>query len=187
MPNINADEIITLKHKRNFIQFGGGRPSNIVHYAGQNAQYMTIDGLTIPEIGGVDPIWVPDPRRIGAYRLVGRSLSPADLPSATVVMREKHGSIPRQLTRIGCAFNLYEVTGVCKDLSDFVSGWSDYVLIYSGGIVTDKDGGTRSAWDADDPVEDSLSITLSFIYPVGPIGFGEGASTLVSLNVVDIA
>ena len=102
----------------------------------------------MPESGGVDPIWNPDPRRIGSYTLVGRQITPPDLASATLLMRERHGAIPRQLGKINCQFNLYEPTGKCKDLSDFLAGWSDYVLIYSGAIVTDKDLGDRSAWDS---------------------------------------
>jgi len=76
MPKPNSDEIITQKHKRNFIQFGGAGPENVVKYAGQDAQYIAIDGVSLPESGGIDPIFVPDPRRQGAYRLVGRSITP---------------------------------------------------------------------------------------------------------------
>lgn len=185
MPDITANEIITLRHKRNFIQFGGAGPTNLTRYAGQNAQYMAIDGVSIAETGGIDPVWVPDPRRIGAFRLVAKSLTAPDLPTATLLMKEKHGPIPRQLFKIGCAFNMYEATGTCGDLSDFLTGWSDYVLIYSGAQVTDKDLGTRSSWDADDPVEDSLSLILSQVYPVGSMAFGEGASTMVDKEIAD--
>jgi len=186
MPAPNADEIITYKHKRNFIQFGGPGPTHIAQYAGQDAQYMSVEGVSDPESGGVDPIWVPDPIRIGSYRLVGRSISPPDLASASLMLREKHGAIPRQLQRIGCAFNLYEPTGKCKDLSDFLRGWSDYVLVYSQALVTDKDYGTRTSFDSDDPIVDSLSLTLADVYPIGALGFGEEAATLVDREVVDI-
>lgn len=186
MPAPNADEIITYKHKRNFIQFGGPGPTHTTLYAGQDAQYMSIEGVSDPESGGIDPIWVPDPVRIGSYRLVGRSVSPPDLASASLMLREKHGAIPRQLQKIGCAFNLYEPTGKCKDLSDFLRGWSDYVLVYSQALVTDKDYGTRTSFDSDDPVVDSLSLTLADIYPIGALGFGEEAATLVDREVVDI-
>lgn len=186
MPNPTADEIITQKHKRNYIQFGGPKPGNTVRYAGQDGQYLSIDGVTVPEVGGVDPLWVPDPRQPGRYRLVGRAVTPADLPSASLMMLEKHGSIPRQLQKQKCVLNLYEVTGTCKDLSDLQHGWADYVLIYSYGIVGDKDLGTRTAWDSDDQIEDTLSLTLADIYPMGSLGFGEKAATQVTDIVVDI-
>ena len=186
MPSLTANEIITYKHKRNFIQFGGPRPGQVVQYAGQDAQYMSIEGVGVPESGGVDPIWVPDPTRIGQYRLVGRQVTPPELASATLMMLEKHGSIPRQLGRIGCQFNLYELTGDCKDLSDFLRGWTDYVLIYARALVTDKDLGTRTAWDSDEQVQDSLSLVLEDVYPVGALAFGEGASTQVDREVLDI-
>ena len=186
MPILTADQIVTQKHKRNFIQFGGARPGNPVAYAGQDAQYLAIQGVGLPESGGVDPIWVPDPRRIGSYTLVGRQITPPDLASATLLLRERHGAIPRQLGKINCQFNLYELTGKCKDLSDFQAGWSDYVLIYSGAIVTDKDLGDRSAWDSDDAVEDSLSLVLSDVYPVGALGFGEDGAAQIDREVVDV-
>lgn len=186
MPKLTADEIVTQKHKRAFIQWGGPKPGNPVAYAGQDAQYMAIDGVTVPESGGVDPIWVPDPNRQGRYRLVGRTISPPDLASATLMIRERHGLIPRQLLNQPCSFNFYEVTGPCRDLSDFIRGWSDYILIYSLAIVTEKDLGTRTAWDSDDAIEDSLSITLADVYPVGSITFSQEASTDVDLEVVDI-
>lgn len=185
MPDINANEVITQKHVRAFLQFGGARPSNPLRYGGQDAQYVIIDGVSIPEVGGIDPIYVPSPRRIGEYKLVGRSVTPADLPTATLTLREKHGPIPRQLFR-SCAFNVYEVHGNCRDLSDFAAGWTSYVLIYAGAIVTEKDGGTRTGWDSDDGLEDGLSITLSSIYPVGALSFGEGAATQIDKEVTDV-
>lgn len=186
MPNITADQIITQKHKRNFLQLGGARPNNPLTYAGQDAQYMAIQGVGLPESGGIDPIWVPNPYRIGQYTLVARSITPPDLASATLVLKEQHGAIPKQLGVIGCQFNAYEVTGRCKDLSDFLNGWTDYVLIYAGALVTDKDLGDRTAWDSDDAVEDSLSLVLNNIYPIGALGFGEDAAAQVDREVVDI-
>jgi hypothetical protein len=187
MPAISADEIVTSKHKRHFIQFGSARPNNVLAYGGQNAQYLVVEGVGVSETGGVNPIWVHDPRRQGQYRLVGRSITAPDLASATLIMREKHGVIPRQLTKIGCLFNLYEVTGACNDLSDFLSGWSDYVLIYSGCLVTKKDLGKRTSWDADDPMEDAMDLTISDVYPIGSLSFGENAATLVDREVTGIS
>lgn len=183
---ITSDEIVTQKFKRNFAQWGGPYPGNKLGYAGQDAQYMSIDGVTVPEAGGIDPIWVPDPFVNGRYRLVARSITPPDLAQATLVLREKHKFIPRQLLPLKCPFNIYEVTGNCKNPSDFLRGWTDYVLIYSLGLVTEKDLGTRSAFDADDAIEDSLSIALANVYPVGSLAFCQEASSEVDREVVDI-
>jgi photosystem II stability/assembly factor-like uncharacterized protein len=65
-------------------------------------------------------------------------------------------------------------------------GWADYVLIYSYGIVGDKDLGSRSSWDSDETIEDSLSLTLADIYPMGSLGFGEKAATQVTDKIADI-
>lgn len=186
MTNLNADEVITSKHKRAFIQYGGPRPNLPVKYAGQDAQYIFIDGVSDPESGGVDPIYVPDHRIPGAYRLVGRQFSPPDLANATLNMLEKHGGIPRQLLKENCRLNVYELTGDCRDLSDFLGGWSDYVLIYSNAVITDKDLGTRTQMDADEAIQDGISVVLGDIYPIGSLSFGQQAATLVDREVIDI-
>lgn len=186
MPDITTDEVISNKHKRNFIQFGGARPSNKVQFAGQDTQYLTIEGVGVPETGGINPVWVHDPSMSGKFKLIGRTVNPPDLAKASVKLREKHGAIPRQLLKQGCKFNLYELTGTCGDLSDFTGGWNDYVLIYSSAIVSEKDLGTRTGWDKDDVIEDSLSITLADVYPVGSLSFGEGATSEADREIVDV-
>lgn len=187
MPDLTADEVILTRHKRLFLQFGGAKLGNPVQFAGLNTQYAALEGVSAPEVGNIDPQWVHDPRRVGFYRLVARTIAPADLPKATLRLREKHGVIPIQLFRVGCALNVYEVTGTCEDLSDFVSGWSDYVMVYSNGLITDKDLGNRSSFDADEIVEDGLSLTFGDIYPVGRLGFSEKAATAIDREVIDVA
>jgi len=184
--NINADEIGMTQHRRNFLQYNGAGPHNEIKYAGQDAGYFVIDSVTVPELGGVEPQWVPDPIRPRQYKLAGRALTPADLASASFMFLEKHGGIPRQLQKFGCKFNAYENVGVCADLTDFVGGWSDYVLVYSGAIVTDKDFGTRSEFDADTKIQDTISVTLAEVYPIGALGFGEFAGSGIDRQVVDV-
>lgn len=185
MPKPLADEVITrVKHIRHFIQLGGAYPVNALAYQGQNAQHMIVTGVTVPELGTIDPIYVPDPADNDAYRLVGRKINTPELPAATITMLEKHGNLPRQLQKYPC-FNLYQYTGACKNLSDWVSGWDDYVLIYSGGILEDKNLGDRSSWDADDQVEDELPAKFASIYPVGKISFTDQAQPIITLEVID--
>lgn len=183
---INADELVKVQQKRNYIQFGGAFPGNALLYAGQGAQYLFVDSADLSETGNIDPIWVPDPNVPGKYRLAGRKYAPSALPKATITMLEKHGAIPRQLQRIGCQFNLYEATGACNDLSDILAGWTDYVLIYSGAITTDKGLGARTVRDADNQMEDKISVILSAIYPVGGLGFGAQASAQIDREVADV-
>lgn len=187
MPKLTADEIITQRHKRNFIQFGGPLPNAAVKYAGQDTQYMSIQGVTINDLGDVSPILVPDPRVQGGYRTVNRSRTAPDLSQATLVLYEKHASIPWQLFAQNCPFNMYELTGVCKDLSDFNNGWNDYVLIYPSALVTSRDLGDRSAWDSDDAQEDSLSLTFGGKpYPVGALTFANKAATPITTEAKDV-
>lgn len=186
MPNLNADEIILHRHKRNWLQKGGALPVNPVQFAGKQGQYMKIEGVSIPR-SSVDPIYMHDPDLPGRFRLVNRSITAPDLPEASLVFTERHGAIPAAIAGYSCPFNAYEVSGVCRRLDDFLRGWSDYVLVYSGAIVTDADLGDRSAWgDSDDQIEDSLSVTLADVYPVGKLGFGEVAGPEISREVIDV-
>lgn len=186
MPNINADEIITQKHVRNHIQWGGSRPSKRTYFAGQNAQYLKIEGVSKPESGGVDPIWVHDPRRPGQFKLVGRTRTAPDLYQSNLVFLEKHGVLPRHLANVGC-LTVYELAGKCKDLSDLVHGWSDFVIVYADGEVTDKDLGDRSAWgDSDTQHEDTLTVRWADILIAAGLGFGTKASAEVEREVIDI-
>lgn len=189
MPNISASEINTQKHVREYVQFGGPGPTHETQYYGKSWQYAKVEGVSIPDgQGSIEPVWVHDPRYAGKFRLVARKVSAPDLAEASLVLLERQGIIPKALTKIGCAFNLYEPIGECQDLSDFLRGWSSYVLVYSGAIVDgNKDAGNRSSWgDSDDQLETTLPLKLSDIYPVGKINFGEGAANVVTLEVIDI-
>lgn len=187
MPGIKltADEVVTQQHKRAFLQWGGPRPNNPVTFAGQDGQYATITGVSDPVSGGIDPAWAPDPANAKRYRLIGRMVSPPDLAEATLTLYEKHGLLPRQLYD-QCPFSFYEVTGTCQDLSDLYNGVTDYMQVYSLGLVTDRDEGDRVTMDSDELIADALTVSLSDIYPVGALGFGDNALTLIDREVLDV-
>lgn len=185
MPKLTADEVITQQHKRAYLQWGGPRPNNPVTFAGQDGQYVMFTGVSLPESGGINPVWAPDPANAKRYKLIARSISAPDLPSVTMTFYEKHGILPRQLFK-QCPFSAYEVTGNCQDLSDLYNGVTDYLLVYSLGEVSGKNLGDRVTMDSDDAVGDELDVTLSDIYPVGPLGFGDNALTLIDREVLDV-
>lgn len=185
MPKVGADLVITkVKHVRSFIQYGAPLANAPLNYAGQNANYLIVNGVSLPEFGKIDPIYVPNPIDNDDYQLVGRKLNVPELAAASVKMLEKHGGIPRQLQRMGC-FNLYMYYGACKDLSDPVSGWDDYILVFSTALIETKNLGDRSTWDADDMIEDELPVKLADIYPIGKISFGDQAQAVITLEVID--
>lgn len=186
MADLNLDTIIYHRHVRTFIQFGGPSLGNVVKYAGKDAQLLAIEGVKVPEIGAVEPMFVHSPDQRGQYSLVGRKISPPNLSDATLKVLEKHGPIPFQLAKKGCAFNLYQPVGKCKDPSDFLYGWDDYVLVYSGALITDKDLGTRSAFSDDANLEDSLTLRLGSVYPVGALAFGQVAAPQIDREVIDV-
>lgn len=187
MPNINADEIITMKHTRHFLQVGGPSPSRAITYAGQDSQYMKIEGVGVPENGDVSRINVHDPYRVGGFKQVGVSKTAPGFVEATLIFLEKHGAVPRQLGRLGC-LNAYELVGACGDLSDFDRGWTDHLNIYELGQVNgNKNLGNRSAWgDSDDQKEDSAPFVFSDFYSVGGLSFGEKGSDQISREVIDV-
>lgn len=185
MAKLTSDEVGTQQHRRAYIQWGGPRPGNPVAFAGQDGQYMTITGVSNPESGGFDPIWAPDPPNAKRYKLIGRMASAPDIASATMTFYEKHGVLPRQLFK-NCPFSAYEVVGSCQDLSDLYNGVTDYLLIYSMGMIADKSLGDRVTMDSDELIGDELTVSLSDIYPVGPLGFGDNALTLVDREVLDV-
>lgn len=181
-----ANEILKTIQIRDFIQFGGPRPTNAPAYYGANAQYMIMDNISIPESGAVAPVWVPDPRSTaGRYKLVARTIAaPSTLPKSTLTLLEKHGFVPRQLGRVGI-ISVYENVGQCKDPSNFLTGWSDGVLIYELGIVETKTPGKRGDWKVDSELMDKLALTLQAIYPIGALGMGEkdtGAAEYVDIT-----
>jgi photosystem II stability/assembly factor-like uncharacterized protein len=184
--DIRADEVIQqAKHKRTFIQFGGSRPDAKIAYAGQDSQYVSVKAVKNPELGGVDPVWVPDPRFTGKYRLVGRLIVPPKLPTVDLLFREKHGAIPRALLRNG-PISIYEQTGTAPDLSDFASGWNDYVMIYENGLVVDKNLGDRSDFDKSAAIENTESLTMNYIYPIGSMSFGDVAVSQINREIIDV-
>lgn len=182
-----GNELVTQKHVRAFFQPGGPGGNNRALYSGQDMSYIRVEGASQPQLGGVDPMFVHDPNRIGAYKNVATMISTPDLPSATVVLTEKRGGIPRQFTKLGCTFNLYEMVGQCKDLSDFNAGWSDYVLIYPGAVVTGKDFGDRTTFEDDGVLEASLDVTFAReIYAAGPLNMGISGPSLTGKVARDV-
>lgn len=187
MTSLDRNEIFTQGMTRGFIQKAG--PGTVTQLFGVgDAQYATIDGVSIPQaVGSIDPIFQPDPRRAKAYRLVGTQASAPELPTVSLTFHEKMTGIPRQLIAARCPFNLYEMHGLCNDLADFNRGWQGYVLVYSNLRPTGTaDGGTRMSADGDEPLTDSVEATGEAIYPVGEMSFGEEASTEIVADVLDV-
>jgi hypothetical protein len=186
MPKITADEVLTQKHVRFFLQPGGPSPANSLLYAGLDGSYMNIENVENPRSGGISPINVHDPRVPGRYRRVGRQVDAPDFPTFSTSFMQKKNALPRHLTTLGdCVTNFYQVVGDCKDLSDFVRGWTSYVKIMSWAENTNvtEAGG---AFDSDEGLLDELEWTAANVYNVGALSFGERASVAVYSNAVDV-
>lgn len=186
MPRVTSDEIITQKHMRFFLQPGGSGPSNGLLYSGQDGQYLNIESFSNPVSGGINPINVHDPNQIGRYRAVGRSIDAPDFPTFTAQFLQKKDHLPRHLTTMrDCLTTFYAVVGDCKDLSDFLAGWTAYVKIASQAEVTSPEE-AGAAFDSDEQLMDELEFTAGHIYNVGALGIGEKGATEVYSEIVDI-
>lgn len=180
---LTADEIIKNQSARTWYQLG---PGGQRYFYGQPG-YHFISGATKVVAGTIDPIFVPDPRRPGRYRLISRTRSAPDLNEFSVDFHESWGGIPRHLINNQCAWTFFEVHSRCGDPSDFYRGWEGYVMIYSNALFEGGiDLGARTARDADDPLTDAATFKAAAIYPAGTVGFGEEAAADVVVEVIDV-
>lgn len=186
MPKPGVDTIVTEQMRRIFFQSGGPQPGNSVQFAGLDAQYMILEGVKRP-LRKIDPIKVYDPRFAKRFRTVGRKIGAPAFPTASLHILESRGSLPFQLGDLSCAFNLYLPVGFCEDLSDFLSGWQDFVEIVSFAEATEVDEGARTAWETDNQSEDTLAITLESKYAIGALSFSGSAAALINREVIDVA
>lgn len=185
MGSIDANVIVMQRHKRYFLQPGGAGPSNPLYYSGVDGAYMTIESTTVPRLGGVSPVIVHDPGSVGRWQTINTQREAPDLPSATVNFLQRRGVLPRHLTTLGdCPATFYEVSGDCKDLSDFNYGWSDKVKVLSAGVATSVDEG-GSAFDSDEKVQDDVEFTFETVYHIGRLNVSDRASVTVYSELVD--
>ena len=181
---LDANELLKQGNTRTFYQPGG--PGTQAYFFGLDTEYHFLDSATIPTNGAIDPIFIPDPRQPGRYKLVGRKVSAPALPQIKIQFMEQWGGIPRILMAPKCEFNLYEVHGRCSDISDFNRGWEGYMMIYSGFKFNDTvDMGSRSNPTSDEMLTDAATAVGIAAYPAGSLGFGEEAAADVVVEVID--
>lgn len=180
---LTADEIIKTLSTRTWYQLGTGGTR---YFYGQPG-YHFISGATKVIRGTIDPIYAPDPRRPGRYRLISRTIGTPDLDEFSVEFHEAWGGVPRHLLKNQCDWTFYELHSRCGDPSDFNRGWEGYVMIYSKGLYEGGiDLGARTVRDADDPLTDSATFKAAAIYPAGTLSFGEEAAADVVVEVIDV-
>lgn len=185
MPRPTDAEVTKTQNRRLFLQLGGPFPGNPVAFAGLEAQYMILQGVTRP-LRAIEPIRVYDPRRAERFKVVGRKVSAPDFATATLRILENKGTLPFQLGNLDCPFNLYMPVGKCEDLSDFHGGPESIVEIVSWAEATSVDEGDRMAWEEDNQVEDAVAVTLEAKYAIGALSFGAEASVDIAREVVDV-
>lgn len=187
MAKPGADKIITQKHRRAFSQRGGPGPQYPMRYAGAGETYMSFeDDTNPPGRGSIDPIFTPGVNKRGKYDRIGSSVSAPDIPSATISFLEKHGGIPWVDFDLSCYNNFYESVGKCKDPTDFVNGWSDFVKVYSYGEAPGRsESNQTTSEDSDDASMIEIEWVFAAIYKIGALLFGEEAAPEVEREVVD--
>lgn len=175
------------KNARPYFQFGGARPNIKPLYYGGETNYAMIGGASFPQRGGVEPQWTRSQFSVDGFDLTGTTITPPDLPEATITFREKMGIIPRHLLNLGCELNAYVLRGQCTSLDVFNTGWSSYVQIFARGLVTDRSRNDENSFEDDDAIETELtSVFRGGIYPAGQIGFTDRNTTGITLQVQDV-
>lgn len=190
MALLTADQNNTQTYLRAYYQPGAGGPENPVLYGGADMAYIQIEGVSNPVLGDYKAQFVHDPRSISRYIPVAVMTSAPDLPKAKITFTEKLGGIPRYLAQVGCQANFYEVVGQCDDPGQFLVGWSQYVLIYPQGQVTNVDLGDRTSFEGSAMLKGALDVTFSRpLYAVGRLGFSPAstATDLTALIPTDVA
>jgi hypothetical protein len=183
---LTANEVITQLNVRGFVQWGRPGPGVPAEYYGIRSQYFFVTGVENPVSGGISPINFPDPMRQKRWKQVGRSIDPPDIGTYTMSFAHRHGTVPRALGDVGCPVTTILEAGKCKNPSDVNRGYESYAYILSEGEVTDRSPGDMMSQDSDDPLMTELGISTSDQYPVGPLFFGEAATTEVNASVIDI-
>lgn len=181
---MDYNEFVTQQRVRSWYQPGG--VGTKPYFFGVDTLYHYIDSANMTGNGSIDPIFVPNPRVPGQYKLAGRMTSAPELPTASIVFTESWGGIPRPLLARNCEFNLIEVRSQCKDYSDLYRGWDGMALIYSGMKINGNlDLGARTARDSDEMLQITVEATGTAIYPVGALNFGTEADADVVVEVID--
>lgn len=181
-----GNEVNVLQDSRLYVQPGGARPNSPARYYGQNTNYGIIQNLVAPINGEVTPVYTGDPRVLGKYRLVRRTIGTPPLPSATFNFLEKRGTLNRLLAQ-DCGGTFYNLVGNCADPSSILYGWEGGKLeVYADAIFTSMNGGNRSDWANDTPIINSVPATLREFYEIGSVGFGEILAADIAVEVVDV-
>lgn len=182
-----ADQINFMPYARPFLQFGGTSPANAPLFYGIETNLCSVGDVTFPH-GTIAPINVWSPNQVNTFLLVGRTLTPPDLPTYDLSFLEKIGPIPKILDQQVCDLTTYVAIGNCKDPSNFALGWN-YVLILPNGRDETTRIGSRGPGlpAASGQMEDTLSLKLGGNpYAVGGLAFGEGDNAIVTKEVKDI-
>lgn len=185
MAQLTKDTVLTQQHIRGFVQYGGSGPLNEAQYYGARNQYFFVTGVENPVKGSISPINAPDPYRRKRWERIGRQSEAPDFGSYTLTLTDKHGTLPKAMTDVGCPITLYLTAGRCKNPADLNRGYESWVYILSSGEVTDRSLGDMFPMDGDEALQTELTITTAVQYPVGPLFMGEQAATNVNANVVD--
>lgn len=179
-------EAVKIGQKRIHIQYGGPSPINPVKYHGTDTQYLAFTGTTKPVRGGVTPINLQHPAISSEFVSVGESFEAAELPSATLEVVERRGSLPFTLGDMRQPFNVYLLSGVCTDITSFDLGYEDVLEVWSYGRAISVDGGDRSSFESDEKIMDSVELTFKRAYATGKLSWGEKGATDVTTEVLDL-
>lgn len=187
MKRPGKDQVRFLLSNRAFIQFNGARPNELTRYYGQDTNYMIVQGVTMARKGAVTTHWAGDPFQAGSgnFQSLGRTVGTPPNPGGTLHVLEKRGALNRMFQE-DCPFTVYVASGDCGDISDLVSGWSDFIEVYPDSIMGSINAGNRGVWSDDNLIIDQIPFTPREIYQVGAMGFGSVGASQATVEIAGV-
>lgn len=188
-----ANNSVTQKHLRTFVQRGGPHPINELQYSGADSTLIQIDDISEPISGGITLNRAHDPFRIGGWITTSTTEDAPDAPTTTITWKQSTSSMAWVSYDPHCLFNVYQTIGECATPSDFDGGWSLGIKIMSNLKITDRTHAGNASFDTDDESTIAADVTvLGAVYDVGSLFIGEldggtAEEPTVAVTYADIA
>lgn len=176
---MGVNQVITQGNAALFMQPGGASPANAVKTAGIDGQYFIVDGIS-QSFETTDPIFARDPRAFKKFVAVAAQVSPPDGFDQydLTERRNADGFLPLQLMRQRCKFDVYMHYGACSDPTN-KNNLDFFIQVLPGGVRDGNIESTGTAFDGDDPLEDSGTVKLvnREAFVVGKLNFKQVTTT----------
>lgn len=178
-----GNDVIISDYSRIFIIEGGARPDHTPIYHGQWKA-----GAVSWDQGDQTSIYVPDPNKYKAFKVVGKVEGEPSNPEMPIQARyDMDLSDLLRITKSKCDNDIQIHFGSCKDPRSFNSGWQKIAVLakarsttYGTGDLGALEPGERAA------VNEEVTMSGEDYFEIMSMAFGKEADTLTNYEVVDV-